>query len=871
MALLPKPEGCKGCPAYGDGLGFVPDDVIDGAVTTVILQNPGPDEEAGRKVVAMDQKNRPVYQVCDHKPAIGRTGYFMDRTLLPLAGLERGKNVSVLNVLKCRWTDNGRKVNELPRGKVLLDIVDRCTCAYLRIPASTRLVVAAGQLAWEYLQGDKLSISSWRGFVGPKLLTLDSALSPKSSETKPVLNSGGCSTAAETSGHATTVQVPVLATLHPADLFRERRMILPSRSDWKKVPKLLEGTWPTPLPTRLVISAHTTIREIDEWFGHAYEKAQEVSIDTEYVPEKELLTIIGIGFRDGHTISGCQLEWLNQDISRIIRSRFVQGLRHLLTTRKAIFWNAQADLPILQKNLSIRPPLFEDAMLAHAALWSELPHDLDFASSVYSPYNKPKKDVVGWGLDKNWGDVVATVCVWESIATSLQGDPGARDDYYKQKLPLVSILLENQQHGLRVNKDRVTSMVPMYEERLRQASRIAQAACGWPVNLGSSTQLAYWLYSHGGLDAQYNRKTKKETVDDDAIAELRNKIEPAPDFTDEKSGVNADYIRDRIAQGANPLLEGRVLYAESKQILSHYLTPLVLDSGGVCDRVYPETSTHTQDNGRWSISRPPLAQLPDDLRDIIVPDPGFVHVHWDWNAAEPWIQALTMKSRFLTDALGNGWDLNTLALCDLMGWMYPYDRSNPMDDKGWTTLHQWEGKDDPRRRLAKAGRLALDYGKLDLSTLPGVARLGLVKADLKTAGQRIIDSDPDKRRYMAATLGRVRKGENISRDWTGARRVFLGTVGDSMYREWLNHPFQRGVASLLNLTVAEIVNTVPGVRYAWSMHDAGDISCPVEQLSTALPAIRTIVEQERDINGTKHAFKATWSVVYDDGRRESIA
>src|SRR5207245_5648717 len=108
---------------------------------------------------------------------------------------------------------------------------------------------------------------------------------------------------------------------------------------------------------------------------------------------------------------------------------------------------------------------------------------------------------------------------------------------------------------------------------------------------------------------------------------------------------------------------------------------------------------------------------------------------------------------------------------------------------------------------------------------------------------------PDKARYMAGIRSRVKRGENLSRDWTGARRVFLGTVGDSLYREWLNHSFQRGVASLLMLTIAEVQRTVPGVRYAWSMHDACDISVPELDLQMVLPRIRSIVEQERNING----------------------
>ena len=43
--MIGKPEACKGCPLYGDGQGFVPDDLVPGARVAVIAQNPGSDEE----------------------------------------------------------------------------------------------------------------------------------------------------------------------------------------------------------------------------------------------------------------------------------------------------------------------------------------------------------------------------------------------------------------------------------------------------------------------------------------------------------------------------------------------------------------------------------------------------------------------------------------------------------------------------------------------------------------------------------------------------------------------------------------------------------------------------------------------------------
>jgi DNA polymerase I-like protein with 3'-5' exonuclease and polymerase domains len=644
----------------------------------------------------------------------------------------------------------------------------------------------------------------------------------------------------------------------------------------------------------LIVTKDTGLTAIRRWFHDAEAHALYIAIDTEYVPDTQMLTIIGVGYQWAPAggpgrINGIQLQWIgDQDIDSRTRAVFRECLKSLVVHKTVITWNAQADLPVMEKNLGINlgepidtgtsvksgsgagvlPPQphpgtrFEDGMLAHACLWCELPHDLEFAASVYSDYVKPKKEVVGWGLGKNWGDVVATLECWRELEKSLKADPGAMADYLEQRLPLVSILLAAHKRGLRVNKPRVLAAIPEYREKMDAAQAIVEVCTGWPLSLGSPTQLAHWLYVHEGLSPQKNRKTKKTTVDDDAVAVLRAAYHPAPDFEEEKDGVTTDYIEKRVEAGAHPALEGRVLYAGAKQVLSHYLLPLMQGGDKVVDRIYPSINQHTQDNRRWSTSDPPLSQLPDDLRNIVIPDEGEYWIKWDWDAAEPRMQMAVMRSRFLENVLNKGWDVNTIALCDLMGWTYPSDRAHPELDLSWFALHKWGGKDDPRRRIAKAGRLAMDYGKRDLSDLPGAYVLGLPKHVLKQGGDLILRADPDKRRWMGEVRAKVRKGENVSRDWTGARRVFLGTKRDGLVRQWLNHPMQSGVSSLLNATIVQLHYDVPKVSLAWSMHDAVWLHCPADAFEAVLPKVKDIVEQERNICGYRTKFPATWHVIH---------
>jgi uracil-DNA glycosylase len=161
--MVDKPAACIGCPLYGDGRGFVPDELVPGAEVLVLGQHPDGDDERGERVVSY-LGGRPVYESCAPAPFIGKPGYELDQTYLPIAGLKRGVNVSFANVIKCRWIKNGRRTRDLPPDHTASVAAAHCTGAHLHIPPTVRLVVAVGDLAWEAVGGAG-TVAEWRGFL----------------------------------------------------------------------------------------------------------------------------------------------------------------------------------------------------------------------------------------------------------------------------------------------------------------------------------------------------------------------------------------------------------------------------------------------------------------------------------------------------------------------------------------------------------------------------------------------------------------------------------------------------------------------------------------------------------------------------------
>ena len=172
--MLPKPPACDGCPLWGDGRGFVPDKLIEGSTVALVCQNPGQMEEQGQRVVSYIQ-GKPVTEPCTHQPLTGATGFAVEHTWLPKAGLKRD-DVSYLNILKCRWIQHGKRTNHLPKDKSYHQAVAHCMQAHFKVPDSVTTLVACGDHAFKALGGGGLkqpdgkpaTISSYRGYLLPE-------------------------------------------------------------------------------------------------------------------------------------------------------------------------------------------------------------------------------------------------------------------------------------------------------------------------------------------------------------------------------------------------------------------------------------------------------------------------------------------------------------------------------------------------------------------------------------------------------------------------------------------------------------------------------------------------------------------------------
>lgn len=641
-------------------------------------------------------------------------------------------------------------------------------------------------------------------------------------------------------------------------------MQLPTVKDWKKVRLFLEGKWPLPEPKYLETSSVVDTRE---WFSRA-RLAPFVAIDTEFNVATNYLLLIGLGYPGGEYV----LQFKYPAAAWVDRHSFGEQLRGLVESTPIVFQNAIADIPVIEEAFGIGYESYrkiEDTMLGHAVLWSDWPHTLEFLASIYGKHNKMKHLSETNPALYNTGDVVDTISSWEGIEGEFQGDKLSYNVYTEQSLNLIPIILKAQKRGVRVNKPGVEKALVDLETAKEWASDIAQAYTGYPINIGSDDQLKYALYDVDKLPKQYIPKTTNLTVDGDAIASLRAHVGPFFDPEEEaKFGLSVDNALLRIQDGAHPLLEARVVYAAAQQALSHYVLPLCEKAdkeGGLIsihDKVFPRFLAHAQASGRWSTVDPPLAQFPRNLQHLIIPHEGERWVEWDWDQIELRILAALAKDEVYREAFSKGWDIHTLNTCDVFGYAYPEDRSNPhtsVCDEEWRRKYNWGGKDDPRRRFAKVFIFRLNYGgeAKTATDIPGVKQLGLDSKALVQGSLSYLKKHPWIKKYWDTITENGIKNREI-RTFRGRRRRLLVDGKNAMKRLIYNHPMQGGVSDVFNITMVKVAREVKNVMFAFGVHDNQKWSTLDEHYAQAYAHAYEIVHTPWDINGEKVVLPATF-------------
>lgn len=821
--MLKKPNGCAGCPFEKQ-----PDYLCPTSV------------DSPKLVILSDY---PTEKQCDEADVWGgESGHYLKHNLVPQAGVTP-EEVQVEYAIKCRVPYGYEKKKGGKAG--IEQAVSQCR-QYLKIQRSAEAVVCHGDIAATYYGGVP-STEKFRGFLG----------------------------------NWKVQEKPTYIVKSTAEIMKAMRMIIPTKSDWRKLRAYREGQWPKEVPHREIAWGGVSAW-MEEDIYQTLHDAKLCVVDTEYDTKDDtiypgILEMIGVLLWDGKNITGYQFPWKSYSVQQ--KEHAGDVLKDIFLSTPTVMHNLMADVPVLEPHLKMGYSDYHqihDTMLLHALLYAEWPHDLGFLESLYSPYDKMKHLSGTDPFLYNWGDCLSTFSAWQVLEAEAKKDGFAWDIYNTQSLPLSVPRLEARKRGVRLDKGFLASWFKEMSIRKEYARQVAVAWCGYEINPGSDQQVTAQLI-HEGFALKKNRKTGAISIDKDVVAGLRRQfIDFDPEK--EKDGITPEMLEGYLEEGGHGLLEARKAYQVAADIKSDFLVPLLkeeyqkdgrnlleVSEDWFVDRVFPTQHIHTQASGRWSTVSPALPLLPPKLRGMLIPDEGWVFLKFDWSHIELRISAALADDKPSVEAFANGWDTHTLNACDVFSMEYPPNKSDPHHSdecKEWREKYGWEGTNDKRRVFAKGFVYRLRYrGDARYATdIPGAKAMGLNGPAMVNAARGYLRNHPSLQPYWNRMDGAVLKTRTV-RSIYGRKRYLNGPgkapragMVPEICREGSNHPMQSSVSDIFNKTIVDVYqrgSTPYLLGWVYGAHDSQVWQCPEEHAVAAVSCIQGIATQVREINGYK--------------------
>lgn len=701
-----------------------------------------------------------------------------------------GESCSHGHLIRCRpeGTKRGQMAN------VPLQTLRQAASHCQRYATDTaRVRVAQGEEALAIIDHSLGSIHDWRGFLHPEPYR----------------------------------DAPLYIVADAMMIHKQPELELITRLDYSRLRRIVSGLWPESLPTGIMWTDTAK-----QWFSMALAQPEPIAIDTEYTRDG-YITLIGL-----HAPGVGVLQWDPQDPDGATPTDVANTLLSLVQTHPILFQNSFADMPRLLQNFGIPYTAYkhiEDTMLAHSVLWSELPHSLKFLESLYGRHNKMKHLA---NVDKrlyNMGDVLTTSYVWANEKRDLESDKQAADVYQNIVRPLIPIVARVNERGIAVNRRACEEIYAQLDRDRQYAQELAEAYAGYPITLGGSAQILTYLNKH--------EKYKLKTLDADTLTELRAAYGVSGnDFTTMES-----VARVIEEDGGHPLLEARALYAQSNQLLSHYIKPFLDSPDG---KIYPEFHIHAQANARWSIVKPPLQQLPPDMKRLLMPDKGRVWVSWDFDQAELRVATALANDEPMQEAFDKGWDVHTLNMCDALGYDRPPSLITPYDVAlcgDWMGKYGFKNKDDIRRTFTKRFIFRLLYGgdPRHADNIPGAKKLGLDGQKLIAAAKRWLRAHPAVARYWRTLEATAVKHGLVRNIFGRPRRMLTDNLAAKM-RIASNHPMQATVADIKNIIIRQAHDrwTEEECFFVFEVHDFLCFSVREDLVEKIQPELQSLASQE---------------------------
>jgi DNA polymerase-1 len=392
-------------------------------------------------------------------------------------------------------------------------------------------------------------------------------------------------------------------------------------------------------------------------------------------------------------------------------------------------------------------------------------------------------------------------------------DEKLEDLYFSLEMPLISVLEDMENSGIKLNTDKLNDLSKELDIELSGIESKIYKIAGQRFNINSPQQLQKILFEHLGLKPLKKTKTGYST------------------------GV--DVLEKLALQHELPqeILNYRMLY-KLKTTYIDSLPRLINPETGRIHTSFNQTVTAT---GRLSSSNPNLQNIPvrgewgKRIREAFIADKGNVLISADYSQVELRILAHISKDAALKEAFKNGRDIHTETAAGIFG--IPHDSVTA-----------------DMRRIAKTVNFGVVYG---MSPYGLSEALGITPAEAADYINRYFERHPGVKSYMEDAINTARETGYVTTLMGRKRQIPDINSSNSNIRQQaerlaINSPIQGTAADLIKKAMIAIHNKLHSKSFKTVMllqiHDELLFEAPKNEVNEAIDLIKHEMEHAIDLD-----------------------
>ncbi|MBV6343101.1 DNA polymerase, partial [Candidatus Magnetobacterium casense] len=394
----------------------------------------------------------------------------------------------------------------------------------------------------------------------------------------------------------------VLCTMHPSFVMRSRQWIPTAVAIYKSIFGYLQGKEVKKFDPLIIRDPNA--EELRDYLYKDTPPDMIFAVDTETSGLNTLADqIIGYSFsKDGRTAVAIKFKGGKDDPRWQVCKEFLED-----PSKGKCWQNGSFDTEIARTWGIIDQGFIYDTRLAEQMIHSDLPSDLDFLRAQYTqipPYKPPKREMrtIGqWGLEKLLDYAAMDAVTTYEVMQNQIGLLSEKQLQLMQSLliPLVRAIGRIERRGFRVNEE---TMAALYVKLGPTVEAIEKEFWAAGVNPRSPIQLKEFLGT---------KSTNEETL---------------------------EYHIKRQDHPKQEWMEKLLRFRKYDVLLSKYIVGV--HQRMVNGRIHTHFKIEGTGTGRLSSENPNLQNVPDEMRMIYEPDPGYILLSADYSQIELWVGAL---------------------------------------------------------------------------------------------------------------------------------------------------------------------------------------------------------------------------------------